>query len=282
MLVFSLALVLIYFLPDAYSYFAPPETYSFSAFEKEISRFRASEKLRRTYSYKQLKNEVEEKELSAGYFEFDPNGLSESSWQKLGLSARQIKVIKNFENKGGHFYKKEDLQKIYSVTPEDYARLEPYISITPKENNKFKNTSLPYQRAAKPTILVELNAADSTSLETINGIGPAFAVRILKYRQRLGGYYNKNQLLEVYGLDSAKFNLLEQQVRVEAQNIQKININTALFEDLKQHPYLTYKQMNAIIQYRKQHGNYTTADDLKKIAIINEETIRKLSPYLSF
>ena len=39
--------------------------------------------------------------------------------------------------------------------------------------------------------------------------------------------------------------------------------------------------MNAIIQYRTQHGSYKSIDDLRKIAILNEEIIRKIEPYFS-
>ncbi len=64
--------------------------------------------------------------------------------------------------------------------------------------------------------------------------------------------------------------------------IRKININTANFDILKNHPYLKYKQINAIIQYRKQHGNYTSVADLKKILILSPQTIEQIAPYLQF
>ncbi|WP_175632674.1 ComEA family DNA-binding protein [Pedobacter ghigonis] len=40
--------------------------------------------------------------------------------------------------------------------------------------------------------------------------------------------------------------------------------------------------MNAIIQYRRQHGNYSGIDDLKKVILLNQEVIDKISPYLTF
>ena len=130
--------------------------------------------------------------------------------------------------------------------------------------------------------MVELNSADSAALETVNGIGPAFASRIIKYRSRLGGFNSKEQLREVYGIDSAKYQALQSQVNVDAGSIQKININTAQFGDLKKNPYLSFKQMNALIQYRKQHGNYSSVADLRKVLILNDEVLARLAPYLSF
>ncbi|MFZ4102277.1 MAG: ComEA family DNA-binding protein, partial [Sphingobacterium thalpophilum] len=128
----------------------------------------------------------------------------------------------------------------------------------------------------------EINAADSLELERIRGIGPAFALRIIKFRRRLGGFYRKEQLLEVYGMDSLKYDQLKDQIQVNTGLVRRLNINTFTFEEIRHHPYLTYKQMNAIIQYRTQHGLYKSIDDLRKIAILNEEIIRKIEPYFSF
>ncbi|WP_424058743.1 ComEA family DNA-binding protein, partial [Pedobacter sp.] len=47
-------------------------------------------------------------------------------------------------------------------------------------------------------------------------------------------------------------------------------------------PYLSYKQINAIIQFRKQHGNYNDANDLKKVLILSPQIIEKIAPYLTY
>jgi competence protein ComEA len=47
-------------------------------------------------------------------------------------------------------------------------------------------------------------------------------------------------------------------------------------------PYLNYKQVNAIVEYRKQHGEYASIGDLKNIAIIDADILRKIGPYLVF
>ncbi len=269
-----------------------PEKYEFSQFHREIKEFQASALSEKSYSYKDIKNEIEDKELKATYFNFDPNGLPEQEWKKLGFSDRQIKVIKNYESKGGKFYTKNDVKKIYSITASQFARIEPYISIEPKyskeekehksyENNKFENTPEKYPKKTT-SVIVELNDADSAKMETIRGIGPAFASRIVKYRNRLGGFYSKEQLREVFGLDSVKYEQIKDMVTINPSNIKKINVNTATFDEMKKHPYLTYKQMNAIIQYRKQHGEYKSADDLKKVVILNAEIIRKIEPYITY
>jgi competence ComEA-like helix-hairpin-helix protein len=276
-------------LPNIAAHFRKTESYDFKDFDGEMKQFLASARRVDTKSKFIARRNFEEKEVEPAYFYFDPNGLSENSWHKLGLSARQVKVIKNYESKGGRFYQKKDLEKMYSLSSEEYKLLEPYIRIRNQRTANAKGSSYKYNKLGNTISsrspsreLVEINDADSTSLETIRGIGPAFASRIVKYRNRLGGFYRKEQLMEVYGLDSALFERIESQVLVNTSSIRTININTATFEEIKRHPYLSYKQMNAILQYRKQHVNFESIDDLKKIAIMNEEILRKIEPYLTY
>ncbi len=205
-------------------------------------------------------------------FAFNPNRLPVAQWQKLGLTMRQIKGIKNYEAKGGHFYIKADVQKMYTLTADDYKRLEPYITIPKTANESYE----------KPFVVVELNTADSAKLVQLKGIGPGFARHIISYRQRLGGFCKKQQLKEIFGFDDSKYQDLQKQITVNARKVHKIDINHAEFEDLKNFPYLGYKQVNAIIQYRKQHGNYETLNEMRNIAIMDDEILRKIAPYLVF
>ncbi|OCX54592.1 hypothetical protein BEL04_10195 [Mucilaginibacter sp. PPCGB 2223] len=203
-------------------------------------------------------------------FKFDPNNLPAGQWAKLGLSTKQIAIIKNYEAKGGRFYTKTDLQKIYSITAEDYNRLEPYINLP----DQFIST--------KTDEIIEINSADSARLTQVRGIGAGFASRIVKYRTQLGGFIKKEQLMEIYGIDTAKYHELAPHVSVNAAHIKKIAINTAAVDDLRPFPYLNFKQMNAIVEYRKQHGNYHSVEDLHQVAILDDEILRKIAPYLSF
>jgi competence ComEA-like helix-hairpin-helix protein len=147
------------------------------------------------------------------------------------------------------------------------------------------NRSNPQKTAivkAAPGVIIELNTADSAKLTQLNGIGPSFARRIVSYRNRLGGFVRKEQLTEVFGLDSEKYAGLQKQVSVDPLKINKIQINKVDFNGLSHFPYLTYKQMNAIIRFREQHGEYEFIGDLENIAIMDDATIQKIKPYLSF
>jgi competence protein ComEA len=259
MVVLLILILLILAAPYIYQYFHKETPTDFKDFNRAVALLNPGKG--NSFS--------EEKISSPVLFKFDPNNLPAEKWQQLGLSEKQINTIKNYEAKGGRFYKKEDVAKIYDITAGDYKRLAPYIDIPEGYTNK-------------PNIIVELNSADSAKLTRINGIGPAFAKRIVEYRNRLGGFLSKEQLKEVYGLDEEKYDQLKDQVNINPTRITKIKINQVDFEGLRRFPYLTNKQTNAIIQYRNQHGNYNSIADMRNIVILNDDILRKIEPYISF
>src|SRR6185436_20186515 len=135
-ILFLIALILISLCAMVYIKFIPENaTVDFSHFEKEIDAFEkqitadsilaASLKNKR---FNENKSSTENEPLKTyPAFVFNPNNLPDSLWQKLGIRERVIRTIKKYESKGGRFYKKEDLKKIYGFHQEDYERLEAFI-----------------------------------------------------------------------------------------------------------------------------------------------------------
>ncbi|MFD2145242.1 ComEA family DNA-binding protein [Mucilaginibacter antarcticus] len=266
LVVFLILVAAILGAPYVYEYYNPPKAVDFKDFETDIA-------LLKQVTGDDI-NDVSSTTAKAKPFAFNPNNLPADQWRQLGLSDKQIATIKNYEAKGGHFYRKQDVQKMYSITAEDYKRLESYINI-PGETDAPSNKLIAGET-------VELNNADSAKLTRIPGVGPAFAARIVAYRKRLGGFLSKEQLKDVYGIDAEKYAGMAGQVRVNPARISKININEVDFEGLRKFPYLTNKQTNAIIQYRLQHGNYSSIADLQNIAILDDTILRKIEPYINF
>ena len=146
-----------------------------------------------------------------------------------------------------------------------------------------KTTTFTYTaNKLKPGETVDINKADSAAFTRVHGIGPSFARRIVAYRQKLGGFVNKEQLKGVYGLDAEKYRDIADEVRIDNYSIKRLSINTITFDELRRFPYLSYKQANAIIQYREQHGNYHSLNDMRDIALLNNELLRKIAPYIIF
>lgn len=212
-------------------------------------------------------------------FQFNPNELDDAGWRKLGLSARQVKSIRNFMAKGGKFYRKEDVGRLYCLSAEEYRKLEPYISIpAPKADSmaaRYKKT----EKSSAP-VMVEVNGADSAMLTLLRGIGPAFASRIVKYRRRLGGFVKKEQLLEIYGMDTSRYKLVEPMITIDTSLVVRININKASFKELLRHPYLEYYIVKAICNEREKRQGFSSKADLLSLKLIYRELYVKIEPYL--
>ncbi|SEM75331.1 competence protein ComEA helix-hairpin-helix repeat region [bacterium A37T11] len=287
LLVLVLVLILTVVGPPLYRWLVPPETIDMAIYDQEITQFLASADSTTRYSPATQQEALPK----PAYFVFNPNQLPISAWKRLGLSDRQIKNIKNYEAKGGVFRRKDDLKKIYSLTEADFAHLEPYIQIPEKTatHPADKSSWQPSARWQQPTHLqtkakdipiLEINSADSLSLQALPGIGPVFAARISKFRDRLGGFYALPQLLSVYGMDSIRYAGIAAHLHVDSSLVKKININEATYEELNAHPFISPKQANAIVQYRKQHGIFRHLKDLKNIVVIDQEFMEKAAPYL--
>ncbi|HZH55263.1 MAG TPA: helix-hairpin-helix domain-containing protein [Sphingobacteriaceae bacterium] len=229
-----------------------------------------------------------EKEEEVVYGEFDPNTLDVAGWVRLGFSERQAQVIDNYRSKGGRFYNKEDLRKLYVVSETDYDRIADYVVIPPKNEGRQTADRVLIERSAflqdqPPTIpSMELNTVDSFRLQLLPGIGPAFASRIVRYRDRLGGFHDVAQLLEVYGMDSARWAGLLEYVVVDRQQMHGLRINELDQETLGRHPLIGFKLASIIVRYREHHGDFADTEALKSLGVIDEDNWSKLLPYLQF
>lgn len=287
------ALIFIFIaLPFFFKYFIKKEPSDSTEFQKEIAQLRidsSMKKIFRTeddyygdYTVSYNKSGSNNQPI---LFSFDPNSASEKDWIKLGLKARTAKTIQKYISKGGKFYKPEDLKKIWGLSDKDAARLIPFVVIK-KESKEFTHFENPIKENAKETNKyrvdkIDINAADTSAFISLPGIGNKLSKRIIAFREKLGGFYSIEQVGETYLLPDSTFQKIKKYLILENKSIKKININLASVDEMKSHPYIRYNIANAIFQYRQQHGNYNSLEELKKIMSINDDFYNKAFPYLS-
>lgn len=281
----------------------PEKEFDIAPFQREVEEFTASvAKLDSTREIKpkrfsnDQKAENEEGPFLTAFlaspFYFDPNELSEEQWTNMGMNPKIMRNILRYREKGGTFRDKEGFRKIYGMDDSIFAVLDPYLRFKPVEKapsssyfkyNDKKDSIKPGNKYAKyepDTVMVELNTADSASLLALNGIGPSYAGRIIRYRDRLGGFYRKEQLLDINGMDSIRYKQFMEQVMVDSLLIRKININSVTFKELLKHPYFEYYLVKAVFNYKDDIKAYDSVGQLRKIPVMYEELYQKISPYL--
>lgn len=230
---------------------------------------------------------------------FDPNQLNAEQWQKWGIPKYIADRIIKYKEKGGKFKVKGDLLKIYGFPEPMYSQLYSYILLpdsisyekryekhentVSKKTPASRNAFVKYEKKEIKLAHFNLNAADTTQLKLVNGIGPALSKRIIKYRDLLGGFVSTEQIREVYGLDSTVVDeLLKFGYLPENASLRKININAATVEELDAHPYISPKVAKIIVAHRQQHGKFTSLESIYEIRVLDKLVLAKLAPYISF
>jgi len=136
-------------------------------------------------------------------------------------------------------------------------------------------------RQKPPELFIELNGADTLDLQQLRGIGPGFARRIVGYRKKLGGFADRRQLLEVYGMDRERYMLIRDHVYAEPDSVKRIDLNNATFKMLISHPYFPYEITKEIILYRKKVKRFNSPEEMMNVKGFTDSLFRKVSPYIA-
>lgn len=207
---------------------------------------------------------------------FDPNGLPAEEWVRMGLSPRQAEVLKNYEARTGGFRKAEDLQKCFVISGKFYNRIAPFIRIRKTGAEVSENPSA----TGSTEIQTDLNTADTTELKRLPGIGSTLALRIVRFRERLGGFHSVAQLRDVYGLKEETYLAIEKRLWTSPVKLRQVSVNYASYEDWLQLPYIDRKTARNIVNYREKNGFFRRLGELGEKGLLNAETYSKCLPYL--
>lgn len=188
-------------------------------------------------------------------FYFDPNTLSEDSFEMLDISPKAIRSIINYRNKGGKFYNKEKVKSMWNLSFQEYQKIESYIQISMFATNRI---------SPKQYTTIEINRADSLSWSKLPI--PKFLIsKIMIYKNRLGGFYDIQQLKEISYFTNDIFDRIKSYIQCDSTYIVKQNINTVTQENLVLHPYIDYPTASRIVDYRYKKVRIKNWEELKKL-----------------
>ncbi|MCD7963532.1 MAG: helix-hairpin-helix domain-containing protein [Rikenellaceae bacterium] len=209
-------------------------------------------------------------------FYFDPNTITVADLHKLGFTEKQAQAIDNYRKKGAVFRKPEDFGRSFVVSEQMMEKLYPYIII--EESPRTVITFSEYE----DTVYIEINGADVEELQLIKGIGKVYSKRIISYRDKLGGFVRKDQLLEVKGINEDNFFDIGEQFFIDLDKIQKIDINFAPANVLRSHPYISRNMADRIVTGRNIKGGWETLKELTDNDILLPDEAEKIAPYIVF
>ena len=188
-------------------------------------------------------------------FRFNPNTVSVADLMRLGFTEKQAQSIDNYRAAGGRFRRPADFARSYVVADSVFERLKPFIDI-PK---------------------LDINRADSAAFDELPGIGPYFAAKMVSYRDRLGGYSFKEQLMDIYHFDQEKFDGLADLVTCSRPK-QPFRLWSLPADSLRLHPYIRDRQTaRSIVLFRENTPRDSwTVDALAAAGILPPEDASRL------
>lgn len=194
--------------------------------------------------------------------------------------ADDYKPAADFYGKEGYGRSRRRYTPYYNNREERYRRYA-QDNTSPSEGKAEGRTNTKvysYPHKLRANEHIEINGADTTLLMKIPGIGSYYASRIVRYRERLGGFASAQQLEEIDGLPESAIAF----IKIDEQQIRKMNLNKLTLNQLKKHPYLNFYQAKEICDYRRLKGPLHSIEDLKLLKDFPPDEIDRLKPYICF
>ena len=226
-------------------------------------------------------------------FTFDPNTIDSANAIHLGIPIKQVNTLIHYREKGGRFYKKEDILKLYGLDPVIAHQLIPFIVITSTEseskwgryttNDKGNNYRSNYDYASRykshkdkesnngPWLkmkkgavswTININEADANEWHDKTRLPMNIVHQIINYKNHLGGFTHPMQLKKVYGLADTDFQNLRPHLVVQKNFKPLLNSSTMNFAQWKSLGIFEDQQIFEILKMRKQQGGQVSWREL--------------------
>ena len=188
--------------------------------------------------------------------------------------------IVQFREEGGVFYSLNDLTQIERIGERTVENMSPYITVGREYEEKAPAAE---EAGAK----IDINTAEASRLEELPGIGATYARNIVEYREKTGGFARAEDLKNVTGIGPSIYEDLRDRIEVsevsgisrpaaEPDRTGRININQATAEELEELPGVGPTTAERIVEYRNQHGSFSSFDELTNVQRIGPATVSRL------
>lgn len=252
-----------------------------SLFNKEVF----AEHRKSTWSSeKKTLKKSQKKELTP----FNPNKYTTNDWETFGFSPKQASSLIKFKHKIKGFKKPQDLQDAFVVNDYMFRKMENLllfdeeILATDYLPESFEDNNSSYQKKSWDDSKIDLNSANAIDFRKLYGIGEKLSSRIVKFREKLGGFSSTNQIKEVYGVSDSLYDSFKTRLEIGPKELTKLKINSCTELELKAHPYIDWKKAKLIFNYRKDWSRIANWEVLLKEKILSKEDKIKLEPYIEF
>jgi DNA uptake protein ComE-like DNA-binding protein len=221
-------------------------------------------------------------------YPFNPNFITDYKGYKLGMSVPEIDRLLSFRKQNKYVNSPKEFQAVTKVSDSLLNVISPYFKFPDWVNNKkeFKNyKNYPNMAFAKKgkEVVTDINKATQEELIKIYGIGEAISLRILKFKESLGGFVSMEQMKDVWGLSPEVVENLNSHFKVLVlPNVKKIDVNNASIKELSQFPYFNYQLAKQIVTFRSMNGDFKNVDDLTKIKGLSIDKANIIALYLDF
>lgn len=221
-------------------------------------------------------------------YPFNPNFITDYRGYKLGMSVSEIDRLLAFRKENKYVNSPKEFQTITKVSDSLLNAISPYFKFPDWVKNKKQFSAYkkyPNSAFAKKEkmVVTDINQATQEDLIKIYGIGEAISLRILKFKESLGGFVSMEQMNDVWGLSIDVVENLNTHFKVSATpTVKKIDINNASIKELSLFPYFKYPISKNIVTYRSMNGDLKNSEDLTKIKGLSIEKAKIIALYLDF
>jgi DNA uptake protein ComE-like DNA-binding protein len=215
---------------------------------------------------------------------FNPNFITDFKGYQLGMSIEEIDRLLAFRKTNRFVNSSREFQEVTKISDSLLQKIEPFFKFPDwviKRN--LNQPKIPLFQKKESSVVLDINQATAEDLKKIYGIGDGLSERILKEKEKLGGFVSMEQMKDIWGLSPEVIQSLQKEFTIqELPTIKKINVNTSSIKELMQLPYFKYPLAKAIVTFRSMNGKIKNVDELINISGFPVDKIKIIALYLEF